>query len=146
MHAVRRLIPLLVLVAAAAGCGSSDMGPPPLDPSQVARGFAQATGDKLVTDPAASQPGIEVLSLAQGTASATALQGRYGTFSIYVVHDGDPATLTSQAPTGGTVRPDAHGIYWRRMSAAPPAWQAAKRYRNVILQWEAGDRRAVDDR
>src|SRR3954465_11705303 len=108
MHAVRRLIPLLVLVAAAPACGSPHNGPPPLDPSQVARGFAQATGDKLVTDPAAGQPGIQVLSLAHGTTAATALQGRYGTFSIYVVHDGDPATLTSQAPTGETVRPDAH--------------------------------------
>jgi hypothetical protein len=143
---MRRALLLLVLLTAAAGCGGGHDGPPDLDAGQVARGFARVTGDRLVGDPGAGRDGIQVLALATSTADATALQARYGSFSIFVVGDGDLGPLTSQDPGGDAVRPDARGIYWRRLSAAPPAWQAAKRYRNVVLQWEAGRTRATDAR
>jgi hypothetical protein len=142
---VRALLVVLVILALA-GCGGGDKGPPPLDAGQVARGFAQATGDRLVGDPGAGKSGIQVLALASSTANATSLQARYGSFSIFVVGDGDAGPLTSQDPDGTAVEPDRRGIYWRQLSTAPPAWQAAKRYRNVVLQWEAGRNRATDAR
>jgi hypothetical protein len=138
---------VIVMAVVLGGCGGGSGGPPPLDAGQVARGFAQATGDRLVGDPGAGKNGIQVLSLATATGNATSLQARYGSFSIFVVGDGaDEKTLTRVDPDGSAVKPDARGIYWRQLSTAPPAWQAAKAYRNVVLQWEAGRTRRADAR
>src|ERR1700709_1398263 len=100
-----RLALICVVVSVVlAGCGGGAKGPPPLDAGEVARGFAQATGDRLVGDPGAGQSGIQVLSLSTASGNATSLQARYGSFSIFVVgKGGDAGPLTSQNPDGAAV-------------------------------------------
>ena len=132
----------LLLVA---GCGGDD-GPEPFSTQRVAAAFGQLTGDRLVIDAAGSQSDTDVLKLEQSASSSTTAEARYGTFSIYVVHGSGIDGLYKQALDGKQLQPDRRGIYWRQLSTDPPAWQAAKRFRNVVLQWQAGHRKATDRR
>jgi hypothetical protein len=127
------------------GCGGGE-GADPFTAEQVARAFERVTGDQLVSDPGASRSGTKVLRLDQAGANATLTSARYGTFSIYVVTDGDPKPLYAKSLKGESLHPGRDGVYWRQLSADPPTWQASKPYRNVVLQWQAGRRRATDAR
>jgi hypothetical protein len=133
-------MPLLV------ACGSN--GGNRFTAQEVAARFAQLTGDRLVVDPAAAtHGGATVLSLSQGQADATIQQNRYGTFSIYVLDNDQERSLYTLDPRGSAVRRDPRsGIYWQQLSDSPPSWQASKPYRNVVLQWQAGDTRRTDAR
>ena len=133
---------LLVLVA---GCGGED-GPEPFSTQRVAAVFAELTGDRLVIDAAGGRTDTDVLKLEQSLSGATTAEARYGTFSIYVTHGSGIDGLYKQALDGKELSPDRRGIYWRRLGTDPPAWQAGKRFRNVVLQWQAGHRKATDRR
>src|SRR5918912_1140070 len=131
---------LIVAVLMLTGCGGGE-GADPFTAEQVARAFERVTGDQLVSDPGASRSGTKVLRLDQAGANATLTSARYGTFSIYVVTDGDPKPLYAKTLKGESLHPGRDGVYWRQLSADPPTWQASKPYRNVVLQWQAGPRR-----
>lgn len=107
------------------------------------------TGDRLVTDAGAGDRDLTVLSLDRGAADPTALEARYGSFSVYVAAGGDDAglkALYATDPNGNPIPADRSGIHWRRVGSSPPAFQAAKRYRNVVLQWQAGTEQKTDAR
>jgi hypothetical protein len=137
---------VLTLALALVACGDDDKGPPPFTAQQVAAAFGQATGDRLVSDAGAGERGIVVLTLDTSAAEATIQQQRYGTFSIYVVGEGDASTIYGRDLEGRPIEPTRDGIYWRQAGSAPASWQAAKRYRNVILQWQAGEQQRLDAR
>lgn len=142
----RATVLVLALVVLLAACGNDDDSG--FTQQEVAARFAQLTGDRLVVDPAAeTDGGATVLSLSQGQADATIQQTRYGTFSIYVLDNDQQRSLYKLDSRGSAVRPDARsGIYWQQLSASPPSWQASKPYRNVVLQWQAGEARRTDSR
>jgi hypothetical protein len=142
----RATILILALGPLLAACGHDDGSR--FTQQEVAARFAQLTGDRLVVDPAAAtHGGAAVLSLSQGQADATIQQTRYGTFSIYVLDNDQERSLYKLDSRGSAVRPDVRsGIYWQQLSASPPSWQASKPYRNVVLQWQAGDARRTDTR
>lgn len=141
---IRRLITLLALTLLTA-CGGSD-GPPPFTSQQVAERFAQVTGDELTGQPDAEANDVRALSLS-GQADAVGTQAnRYGEFTIFVAKDAAAGRdLYVKDLSGAPVRPDASGVYWRRIGGASGAWLAAKPFRNVVLQWQAGEERRLGE-
>lgn len=102
-----------------------------------------------MTDAGAGGRELTVLSLDRGAADPTALEARYGSFTVYVASGNDTAglrALYATDPDGNPIPADRAGIHWRRVGSSPPAFQAAKRYRNVVLQWQAGNEQRTDAR
>jgi len=107
---------------------------------QVSTRFRHATGDKLVANRKSSYPGhYTALDLGAPT---IAKQGRYGTFTVYVVTgvdvEADVTDLLADGHTGVLGAPATGSIYWEsgRTIYGDRYWLAKRRYgRNVVVWW-----------
>jgi hypothetical protein len=114
-----------------AGCGG-DREPERFSTDEVAEFFAAVTGDSLRTQ---AGDDLHVLSIERGDS------GRYGSFYIVVMRrpdDEDFYKIEKALP----LKVDARGVYWHQDG---PSWTAMKRYGNVVLAWNA-DQRKLDAR
>ena len=112
------------------GCGS-DREPEKFTTAQVAEFFHAVTGDSL-----RAQPGdeLDALSIERGDS------GRYGSFYVVVMRKPDEEDFYEVDAL--PLKADARGIYWHEDGAT---FTAMKRYGNVVLAWDA-DQRRLDDR
>ena len=143
-----RIALLVALLAAlvAAGCGASGEGvdettptgeeAAPIGASQLVARFRQASGGTQLRGTATPDAAWEQLGL--GLDPTPRQQGRYGTFTVYVVeadHDEAVDSLLSDKETAKPLAEDANGIYWDFDELAN-SYVAHKRYGpNVVLAW-----------
>jgi hypothetical protein len=115
--------------------------------------FRGETGQELALDGFLSNSGLEHLNFDSLEDEATARQRRreWGLFSIVVfLEDKDRALqeafeqISNSVGDAPPVRPDERGIVWH---SGGDTWIALKEYDGgVVLEWEAGPRRATDRR
>jgi hypothetical protein len=130
----RRLRVLLLigaLAAAPSACGGSKPGFARYSAAQVIGTFRTMTGVQLVRDTTAAQSFGVLHAPMTDTNTALALDARYGNFTIYVLQSPSDRAIYTRSTSGGTVSPDARGVYWQPASGG--GWVAEKPFANVVL-------------
>ena len=108
--------------------------------SELTSAFKRSTGDKLLVNRKMSYPG-HYKAYDAGVATI-ARQGKYGTFTVYLVTGADVeaevTSLLADGRTGVLGAPAAANIYWEPGTTlyGDKYWLAKKRYgENVVLWW-----------